>query len=676
MLLLLRQVLIPYFPLPPLRWCEIAREISSMPGTCKSVSARMLTFSPPAGSLLFHHLSVCMCSSRPPSSFPTLRRKPYKCDVAADCGATFAWRSGMINHLRTHHAVAASAGRRVVINNRPTRQEAGGSTRRGNRGGRGGSSSTGSGGSVQSAAAAAAAVAEGVVVLAGEVGGGDAHGGGGVSFAGTGGATPSSSPYIGRVPASPAPTLAAAAIKMALPSPPITPPVTASLPSNIASCAMQPATPARVIPRAASPLLAELALSPVLLRSGSHASLSHPVTSAAGGPASTLASEAVAQTPVEVVVAAFAAAPALLASLVALEEKAALTSLPIPAALVDIKPGGGWLASNTSALKGRAGEPAAGVLAESLKLPLTTPLPPRAVVNAPPPPPLLLDGPLTCLSSVDGDCHRDDLLPLSPLTPAEVSGELGQWPPPLSGARPSTGRDGTAAAVVATAVTAWATPSAVHMAGSLLLPPPPPLGAIGCDADGAHIPTANHSAAASTGRNFGVSGETRHPPLPPADWLVPELDLELLDDMDVGDASVALLPRLPTPPSCLADLCSEPGRGRRVGSGSPSGAGSSAVGGRDEPGGNAAALAEATANTSGGGVKVSRGFGGGGGGAEGGTGEGSGLKSTTTSVGGSLFRTHYGNLPPFDRAVAVLLAQAAEEDDGVAPCLPGHLALL
>eukprot|EP00168_Porphyra_purpurea_P004010 TRINITY_DN1463_c0_g1_i6.p1 TRINITY_DN1463_c0_g1~~TRINITY_DN1463_c0_g1_i6.p1 ORF type:complete len:370 (-),score=40.48 TRINITY_DN1463_c0_g1_i6:418-1527(-) len=78
--------------------------------------------------------------------------KPYKCDAAAGCSATFAWRSSMLHHLRTHHAVASSAGRRVVINNRPTKREAGGV--RGARRGRGAASnsssnSSGSGSSSQ-----------------------------------------------------------------------------------------------------------------------------------------------------------------------------------------------------------------------------------------------------------------------------------------------------------------------------------------------------------------------------------------------------------------------------------------------------------------------------------------------------------------------------------------------
>lgn len=70
---------------------------------------------------------------------PAPDRKPYKCDAAAGCGATFAWRSSALHHLRTHHGVASSTGRRVVINNRPTKREAGACCRRGgSRGGGGG----------------------------------------------------------------------------------------------------------------------------------------------------------------------------------------------------------------------------------------------------------------------------------------------------------------------------------------------------------------------------------------------------------------------------------------------------------------------------------------------------------------------------------------------------------
>eukprot|EP00168_Porphyra_purpurea_P004005 TRINITY_DN1463_c0_g1_i1.p1 TRINITY_DN1463_c0_g1~~TRINITY_DN1463_c0_g1_i1.p1 ORF type:complete len:565 (-),score=124.41 TRINITY_DN1463_c0_g1_i1:116-1810(-) len=435
--------------------------------------------------------------------------KPYKCDAAAGCSATFAWRSSMLHHLRTHHAVASSAGRRVVINNRPTKREAGGV--RGARRGRGAASnsssnSSGSGSSSQPVPGASTTPSvdgpKPAIALGGTE---DSHGDG----------APSARPEDATPTASTVATDGATAS------------VNKTL-SCLAAARKQSSAQAAAVPHAAaSPAALSLpegasSLSPMAIKF-----TPSPVPPLAPGGA-----PAVAPTPVPAAVAS----PPLLAA------------MPVP---VPVAPDSKWAAPAAAV---RADPALAAAVAAVVSRGRARTAVPAATAGAPPaagtgrkaaPPPLLLG-----LPSTEGDGGAS-LLPLSPLTPAEQSGR-GSWsaPPPLSHGA-IAGMDTTAPVMAAAAVAAWNAPPTTDAVGTLL---PPPVGfAVKFDAAAAvaATTTAETSRFAGVGGNDGIGGA------PPAttDWLLLGMDLELFDDNMDEVVGAATLSALPTPSASVTDLC-------------------------------------------------------------------------------------------------------------------------
>lgn len=531
----------------------------------------------------------------------------------------------MLHHLRTHHAVTSSAGRRVVINNRPTKREAG--SVRGARGGRGAASnisgiSSGSGSSSQSVPGAPATPSpigpSPKIASAAE----DSHDDGApcalsgeeeqkASTVAANGATATDSEALSSV----------AAVRQHSSA------ETAAVP-----CADSSAVAVSLPESAPSPSSMAVEILPLPVP---------PVTpSGAGAVVSTPVPDAVAAVSLPSVPGTFVPAPVASDSKWAASPSVVRTDPALAAAVAAVACRG------RSQVEARAAT--VGVLAAA------------ATGRKGPPPPLLLGLPST---ESDGGVS---LLPLSPLTPAEQSGR-GDWPAPPSMSRCAIpGTDTTAPTIAAAAVAAWNAPPMTDAVGTLMSPCVSQ--AFKSDADA--VVAAAAAAVTPSYTEVGGSGGIGGAPPASTDWLLPGMDMELFDDNMDEVVGAASLGTLPTPSASVTDLCMGSlgivlpvppcGGGERIAAG---------VGGASLPplpqpivdGESSAALLDAR------GVVASTGIGGV---VAGGDDDTSGAHA----LSGDLFRTSSGSMPPFDRAVAVLLSQATEEEEAAPPFfVPGAL---
>lgn len=531
----------------------------------------------------------------------------------------------MLHHLRTHHAVTSSAGRRVVINNRPTKREAGGV--RGARGGRGAASnssgvSSGSGSSSQSVPRAPATPS----VI---------------------GPTPTIAPAVEDSHCDGAPSAltgedAQTASTVAVDGATATD--SEALSSVAAVCKHSSAEAVAVPCAVASPVAVSLPES-----APSPSSMAVEIVPPPVPPVTPGGALAIMPTSVPDAVATVSLPPAL----------AVLVPAPVAS---DSK----WAASPSVDRTDPALAAAVAAVACSGRSRVAARAATTGVLSAAdtgrkgPPPPLLLGLPST---ESDGGVS---LLPLSPLTPAEQSGR-GDWPAsPSSSHCAIPGTNPTAPSVAAAAVAAWNAPPTTDAVGTLV---PPSVGLASKSGAAAAVAAA---AADVTPCFTGVGGSGGISGAPPAstDWLLPGMDLELFDDNMDEVVGAASLGTLPTPSASVSDLCMgslgivlpvPPGGGReRVAAG---------VGGASLPplpqptvDGERSAVLHDTP-----GAVASTGI-------DGVVAGGEGSTTGAHALSGDLFRTSSGSMPPFDRAVAVLLSQAPEEEEAAPPFfVPGAL---